>query len=116
MALPPKRPVAFSEPAARRIGAAVRRVELTPRRYGQRPSRADNWTYSVVRAKATTAISAGTFGSPSHDGRAQLYHDGEASGDPVVVYNQFGGGSIAVDAALLLAWIGGKWFVLAADC
>lgn len=122
MALPPKRPVAFSEQSARRTAAAVRRVELTPRRYGQRPSRNDNWTHAIVRAKVTTAIPTGTFGNPSYDGRAQIYHknavgDWAVSGDPVKVSNDnVLTASIPVGRTIKLGWIGGEWWLISASC
>jgi len=121
MALPPNRPVAFSAGAARKIKQAVHRINATPRSNDRRPARGGPWTYGVVRAKVSTVIPSGSFASPSDSGEAQIYHkdsagDWVASGEPVSVKNQFGGGSIAVDSGVLIAWIGGEWFVVAADC
>jgi len=122
MALPPKRPVAFSEPSARRIQSAVRRVELTPRQYGQRPSRADTWTHGVVRAVVTTAIPSGSFASPSTAGRAQIHHKNAAgawaaSGDPVPVHNDNAlSASLPIGRTIKLGWIGGDWWLISASC
>lgn len=108
--------------SARRIRRVCERVEGTPpgRVFGD-ASGGRFWNPGVARAKVTTAISAGTFGNPSYDGEVQIYHKNSAgdwlvSGDPVEVFNQFGGGGIDVGASVLIAWISGDWFVVAADC
>lgn len=121
MTIPKDRPVAFSPGAARKIKQAVGRVLSTPRSNERRPSRGAPWTYGIVRAKVTAEIPEGSFAAPSEGGEAQIYHKDSSgewveSGDPVEVHNQFGGGSIAVGASVLVAWIGGEWFVVAADC
>lgn len=119
---PKKIPVVYDRSTAARVLRATRAHELSPRNApprGRVPIAP--WTYGIVRAKVTTAIPGGTFTSPSTAGRAQIQHKNSAGqwadvGDPVEVRNQFGGGSIAAGAGVLLAWIGGEWFVVAADC
>lgn len=91
-------------------------MRAEPRGGERRPARGAPWNPGIVRAKVTSKVSPGSFDVPSYNGLAQIYHDGAASGDPVVVWNQFGGGDIAVGAGVLLGWVGGKWFVVAADC
>lgn len=108
--------------SVKRVRRVCERVEGTPpgRTFGD-ASGGRFWNPGIQRAKVTTAISAGTFGSPSNDGRAQIYHLDSTgawlvSGDPVEVFNQFKGTPISVGVAILLAWIAGQWWVVAADC
>lgn len=120
MATPKGRPVAFSPGAARKIEKAVNRVLSTPRSNERRPARGGVWTYGIVRARVTTTITEGTFHAPG-SGEARLYFpddDGvwRPSGDPVEVKNQFQGGDIEVPDSILIAWIAGQWFVVAANC
>lgn len=107
---------------AARIRRACERVEGTPpgSPFGEPASR-PGWNPGVLRGKVATAIPAGTFAAPSAAGKVQLYeldHDGDwvESGEPVEVKNQFGGGPIAVGDSVLVAWIAGQLFVVAADC
>jgi len=114
-------PVMFTAEAARRIAAATVRTELTPRRSSARPKRAAQWTYSHARGKVTTAIPSGTFDSPSETGEVQIYHKDATGawrprGDPVKVFNQFKGDPVSVGVAVLLGWIAGDWWLVAADC
>lgn len=115
----PDGPVAFDAETARRIVAAVRWVEAQFRRPA-RPAGRTPWTPSVVRAKVTAAIPAGTFAAPSSGGLAQIHRfDGAAwaaSGDPVVVWNQNTGATIPVDRAVMLAWIAGQYWLLTGSC
>jgi len=107
---------------SKRIRRVCERVEGTPpgRTFGD-GSGGRFWNPGVVRAKVTAAIPSGTFDAPSTGGEVQIYEKDAAGGwvaggDPVVVLNQFGGGPVAVGAGVLVAWIGGEWFVVAADC
>jgi len=108
---------------AKRIRRTCERVEGTPpgRTFGT-ASNAKPWQPGIVRAKVTTTIPGGTFASPSDTGEAQIYEKNAAGAwvaspdDPVQVFNQFGGGDIDVDAGVLITWIAGDWFVVAADC
>lgn len=120
MAIHKPGPVIWSASAARRIKAAVRRVELRSASHDRRPGRADTWTRSVVRARVTTKITAGTFHSPG-TGAARIYWPDAAgvwrpSGDPVAVKNQSKGDEVAVPDAILIAWISGEWWLLDANC
>ena len=107
---------------AKRIRRTCERVEGTPGRSLGDSAARPAWTPGILRAKVTTKIPGGTFASPSSAGKVQIYeldHNDEwvpSPGDPVEVRNQFGGGSIAVDDGVLVAWIAGQLFVIAADC
>jgi hypothetical protein len=112
--------VAIDASQGKRIANAVKRTEgqYTP---DQRRGRSDNWNPGVLRAKCTTAIPTGTFSSPSSSGEVQVYHlnrltdTWEASGDPVQCWNQYGE-SVAVDAAVFVAWISGQLWLNNASC
>lgn len=117
---PRKTPVVFDRRTAARVLRATRSNELTPRGQPRRPARGGPWTYGVVRARVTTKITEGRFHAPG-TGQARIYHedaDGvwRPSGDPVDVLNQLGGGDIDAPDAIFLSWIGGKWWVTAANC
>lgn len=121
MSISDDQPVQFDGKTVRRIIAAVRWVEAQVR--GSSASRrASPWTYSIVRARVTTAIPTGTFDVPSSSGRAQVVHPDAsgawvASGSPVVVWNDHTvTASVAANKAVKLAWIGGGWWLVAADC
>jgi len=108
---------------ARRIRRACERIEGTPpgRAFGD-ASRAIPWNPGIQRAKVTTAISTGTFASPSSDGRVQLYVKNaagswEASGDPVEVLNDNPlDSSIPVGRTIKVGWIAGEWWVVSGAC
>jgi hypothetical protein len=112
--------VAINASQGKRIANAVQRTEgqYTP---DQRRGRADHWQPGILRAKVTTAISSGTFDSPSSDGEVQIYHlnrstdTWEASGDPAQVWNQYGE-SVAVGTAVFVSWISGQWWLNNASC
>jgi len=121
MSIEPKKPVVFSAKSAGKIAEATHRVLNEPVSYDGRSAKSPVWTYGVVRAKVTTEIPGASFEDPSDTGEAQIYHmdaifDWVPVDDPVKVRNQFGGSAISVGVSVMLAWIGGQWWVVAADC
>lgn len=76
-----KKPVAFSRPVARRVVAAVRRVERSGHFQAPGPSSGGYgpWT-TPMPASVTTAIPTGTLAAPSDTGRVTIYRDDDAGG------------------------------------
>jgi hypothetical protein len=74
----------------------------------------------LVRALSTEPTGTGSFASPGV-GEARIHHLdsagdwAESSGPPVAIYNQFSG-DIPANTAMILGWISGRWFVIAAAC
>lgn len=116
--------VGFKRRDAARISRVVRAHEGGGSADFSRSPGSQPWTFSLVRARVTTAIPAGTTAAPSSSGRAQIYHRDAsgawvASGDPVQVWNDHaycpGVTSIAVGKAAKLGWINGQWWLVGAD-
>lgn len=95
-------------------------AQLVPKAFAGSPAPAPTGGGNAIRrARATKAISGGTFISPSTDGEVQLYNAaGTPTGDPVPVRNQHGGDQIpfAVGSALFVAQINDAWFAITGDC
>jgi hypothetical protein len=106
----------------RRTRRVVEHVERTSLGGTGAPRQAVPREPSIVRAKVTTAIPAGSDASPSSTGAAKIrYRDLSGAwveeAAAVTVYNDHNlSASVAVGKMVKLCWIDGDWWLLQADC
>jgi hypothetical protein len=119
----------FSKAAGKRLARAALRVERM--RIGDGPGTiprsAGAPAAPVLFGIVTTAIPTGTLDAPSNSGRIAVHRwqwrtsSSVADADPrygsLPVWNRFTlSASIAVNKCVAVAWEGGAYFLIAADC